>query len=205
MKIIYEYHQTKRYRINNYFDVITMIFNAIRFAICLCSLYLKLSIQYWNYDLFCFFLMKITGNLSRIYILLCIMIALLGLVGKFSFFLIKDISSFNLAYNLVVRNTYQVKTCTRTKNEMKQIFDQLYKHLIKKNGNNANFFQKQYFWILAKLKFITDLNYIDLNKLNDLYPERTKELLKFKAKFVFIVLSMDRIFFYINIIVGRKF
>lgn len=207
MKIIYENHEKSGFRKENYFDIAAMIIIGNRFFLSLVTIYLKLSIQYWKYDPFCYFILKAGGHLGPVYLMIGLMLVLLGLIGKFSFFLIKDVSSFDLTYNAVVKNSEQIRTCQRTDKEKKEILKLLFKQkwsewMRRKHSklNVSNIFSKLHCWLICNVQYFTNLNCIDFTKL--FQSGQTKQLLQFKVKFYLIISLIDQIFFFVHIFLG---
>lgn len=210
---IIETSNTKSYRIKHYFDSVSLSICCIRFSTCLYWLHMNVNFDNWYFDPFCNFILTIGGELNRLYILLAVMLILLGILGKFSFFLTNDITPFQIVYSLVVENDNQIKSCTQSKSKINEIFqknlnEHLTKHLEKSFLKNfvPYFFLEKYCKILAKYELMMDLNYVDQNKiskLNSVHLPIYPLTWNLRKKLFHICSLMEKIFNIVHFLLGK--
>lgn len=179
IKEIIENSSNKSYRFKHYFDVFILFILNIRLTVCLGCLYLNTNIYYWNYDPFCNFILKIGGELNHLYLMLGLMLTLLGIDGKFSFFLVNDLFPFKMVYSLVVENHQQIQFCIQPKCKRKLIFKTIFNTILNKHLKRffcrylvPYFLLKIYCYLLTELKIIVNLDYVDQRKIKKLNLHR---------------------------------
>ena len=87
-------------------------------------------------DPLCIYLVQSFRQLFRQYLMFCVLLALLGVLGKFTFYFSRvDTITFRTMYELVVHNMEQFQQCQRSKSEIKRIiekkFHEDYKNILK--------------------------------------------------------------------------
>lgn len=203
----------KQYRIKHGLEFAVSTVQMFRFIICTICVFVN-SFEYWKYDPLCYFIVEISGELKRIYLMVASMAVIILIESKLCFFMIKENVPFNILHDIVVNNMDYISHCALPKKEQALLFNNLYQ----KNLNNLikhsfifkwlvpSFILKLYSWLLTKYEFFTKLNFIDLKKLSFLYKEPlTDEFSKLKAKLYFTSWLVDGFYNLIQVPFGKLF
>lgn len=201
-------HHCQRYRLKHCFELLAFILYALRLSICLYCVYFKSEFQYWNYDPFCGFVLKVGGDLNRLYLMLALMLVMLGIEGKYYYFLVDDIFPFKNGYSLVVENSDQVNACVRPKAEQRILFKKLFNQRLTKwieAENWITFFPsiilKITCWLVTKIAFKLDLNFVNIDKYKSFdHSPLTWEI---KGKLYLAFSIMDDIFYYGHFVISK--
>lgn len=203
----------KWYLIKHHLELSFLTFNATRFAACLYFYYIDSEFEYWNYDLLCYFILHVGGDLNRLYIIIALMVSLLGIDGKYHFFLNKNLFPFQNLYWMIVKNIDEIRFCTLSKTEQNCLFNQLYNQQLKIFKNNPryyywpNFLLHIYCWLRIKFKFNMELKFIDNNKLKQIKSKTlfNKSLkLQYKYKLYKMSSIIDQLCDIIHYFVGKQ-
>nr|XP_027196284.1 uncharacterized protein LOC113790781 [Dermatophagoides pteronyssinus] len=138
-KEIVECRHNRWYQIKHSSETILLSIFSMRITFGMISyMFDENYIQYWMIDPFCFYLIQSFRQLFRQYLTFALILTLLGVFGKFTFFFSRvDTVTFLTVYELVVNNIEQFQECKLTKSEivqnMEKSFKNSYRNISKSN------------------------------------------------------------------------
>lgn len=191
------------------YETAVMIFFELRIIICLIIHFNENSFNYLCLDPICYIVNKYKPNLYQQYLFLMMGLPGLGLIGKYVFHLNEtDSWTFQLPYDIVVRNTDHLKKQKYSLTEQKNIFKQKYDRNMEKYSSNNLLSKNLAAWFCRNW---TQLSYwFNMEQINRhlAHENRMKTYLYFSVECQLFICKtyriIDVIMYQINIFLGKN-
>lgn len=191
------------------YETTVMIFYQLRIIICLITHFFKYTSNYSCLDPICFIVNKYKPNLYQEYLFLMLGLPGLGILGKYVFhFNPTDSWTFQLPYDIVVRNTDHLKQQEYSKSEKENILQQKYRENLRKISFDNHLLANLVTWFCWKYTRL--LYWLNMEKINKRLANenRLKTYLYFSIECrIFICktyLIIDGIIYHFHLFLGKK-